>query len=52
MIVLAAGIDDIVHAVRFARAQRLPVAIRSLGQRAAAAADGAVLIDTVGDSVM
>ena len=45
VIVLASGVDDIVHAVRFARAQRLPVAIRSLGQRAAAAADGAILID-------
>jgi len=45
VIVLAASVDDIVQAVRFARAEHLPVAIRSSGQRVGAAADGAVLID-------
>src|SRR6478752_7435765 len=46
VIVLATGTDDIVQAVRFARSQHLSVAVRSSGQRAGAAADGAVLIDT------
>ena len=46
VIVLATCTDDIVQAVRFARAQHLSVAVRSSGQRAGAAADGAVLIDT------
>jgi FAD binding domain-containing protein len=45
-IVLATCTQDIVHAVRFARAEHLSVAVRSSGQRAGAAADGAVLIDT------
>jgi hypothetical protein len=45
-IVLATCTDDIVHGVRFARAEHLSVAVRSTGQRAGAAADGAVLIDT------
>jgi FAD/FMN-containing dehydrogenase len=46
VIVLATSTDDIVQAVRFARAQHLSVAVRSSGQRRGAAADGAVLIDT------
>ncbi|HZI44381.1 MAG TPA: FAD-binding protein, partial [Ilumatobacter sp.] len=46
VIVLATGTDDIVQAVRFARSQHVSVAVRSSGQRAGAAADGAVLIDT------
>ena len=46
VIVLATSTDDLVQAVRFARAQQLAVAVRSSGQRAGAAADGAVLIDT------
>ena len=46
VIVLATSTDDIVQAVRFARAQQLSVAVRSSGQRAGASADGAVLIDT------
>lgn len=46
VIVLAASTDDIVQAVRFARAQQLSVAVRSSGQRAGASADDAVLIDT------
>ncbi|HZB39367.1 MAG TPA: FAD-binding oxidoreductase [Ilumatobacter sp.] len=45
-IVLATSTDDIVQSVRFARAQHVSVAVRSSGQRAGAAADGAVLIDT------
>jgi hypothetical protein len=46
VIVLATSTDDIVQAVRFARSQHLSVAVRSSGQRAGAAADGAVLLDT------
>jgi hypothetical protein len=46
VIVLATSTDDIVQAVRFARSQHLSVAVRSSGQRAGAAADGAVLVDT------
>jgi FAD/FMN-containing dehydrogenase len=46
VIVSATTTDDIVQAIRFARSQQLSVAVRSSGQRAGAAADGAVLIDT------
>lgn len=45
VIVLAESTADVVEAVRFARAQHLPVAIRSQGQRVGEAADGAVLVD-------
>ena len=45
VIVLAVDVDDIVQTVRFARAEHLPVAVRSRGQRSGSTADGAVLID-------
>jgi FAD/FMN-containing dehydrogenase len=45
VIVLAHELDDVVHAVRFARAEHLPIAVRSGGQRSGSDAGGAVLID-------
>jgi FAD/FMN-containing dehydrogenase len=45
VIVLAHDVDDVVQAVRFARAQHLPVAVRSGGRRSGSEAGGAVLID-------
>ncbi len=44
-IVVAAGVPDVVAALRTARAVNLAVAVRSTGQRAGTPADGALLID-------
>lgn len=44
-IVVAAGPADVVEALRTARANHLPVAVRSTGHRAGAPADGALLVD-------
>lgn len=46
LIVVAAAIDDVVQAVRFARARQLPVAVQATGHGLARPADGALLIRT------
>lgn len=44
-IVVAADANDVVEALRMARANHLAVAVRSTGHRAGAPADGALLVD-------
>lgn len=46
MIVVAAGTEDVVAAVRYAASADLPVAVQATGHGPSVPADGAVLINT------